>query len=180
MPRDHRYVQLKFSLALSVCLALVLNASLYKGQTQPHPELNKDVILTVDGEVEHSLKLTLGDLQGLTRLKSRVKDPDGTEAAFEGVPLIEILRLAGAKVGEQLRGKNLVNYLVVKAADGYQVVFALPELDPAFTDRLILLADHRDQKPLAAAEGPLRIVVPDEKRRARWVRQVLSLTIRRA
>jgi len=125
------------------------------------------VILTVDGEVEHSLKLTLRDLQGLTRLKTRAKDPDGTEAEFEGVPLIEILKLAGTKVGEQLRGKNLVNYLVVKAADGYQVVFALPELDPAFTDRLVLLADHRDQKPPAAAEGPLRIVVPDEKRRAR-------------
>jgi len=136
---------------------------LCQGQTQARPEVGKDVILTVDGEVEHSLKLTLRDLHGLTRLKSHIKDPDGTEAEFEGVPLIEILKLAGAKVGEQLRGKNLVNYLVVTATDGYQVVFALPELDPAFTDRLVLLADQRDQKPLTTAEGPLRIVVPDEK-----------------
>jgi hypothetical protein len=45
---------------------------------------------------------------------------------------------------------------------------------------VILLADRRDGQPLAAAEGPLRLVVPDEKRHARWVRQVRSCTVRRA
>lgn len=27
------------------------------------------------------------------------------------------------------------------------------------------------------SEGPLRMVIPDEKRQARWVRQVINLTI---
>ena len=36
---------------------------------------------------------------------------------------------------------------------------------------VVLLADHRDGQPLSTAEGPLRLVVPDEKRHARWVRQ---------
>ena len=71
-------------------------------------------------------------------------------------------------------------YLLVEATDGYRVVFALPELDPAFKDRAGLLADRRDGQPLAAAEGPLRLVVPGEKRHARWVRQALSGTIRQA
>ncbi len=79
-----------------------------------------------------------------------------------------------------MRGKNLALYLVVEAADNYRAVFALPELDPAFTERIVLLADRRDDKPLSAAEGALRVVVPDEKRQARWVRQVTSLVIRRA
>jgi hypothetical protein len=35
----------------------------------------------------------------------------------------------------------------------------------------------RDGKPLSETEGPLRIVVPHDKRQARWVRQVTSLTI---
>ena len=74
-------------------------------------------------------------------------------------------------------GKALTTYLLVKAADGYQVVFALPELDPGFTDRVIFLADRRDDKPLSPKEGPLRIIVPGEKRQARWVRQVTSLTV---
>ena len=70
--------------------------------------------------------------------------------------------------------------LVVGAADGYRVVFTLPEIDPAFNDRLILLADRRDQQLLSSEEGPLRLIVPGEKRQARWVRQVTTVTIRRA
>jgi hypothetical protein len=67
--------------------------------------------------------------------------------------------------------------VLVEAADKYQVVFALPELDSLFTDRVILLADTCDGKPLPEKNGPLQIIVPDEKRHARWVRQVKSLTI---
>jgi hypothetical protein len=78
-----------------------------------------------------------------------------------------------------LRGDNLATYVLVRAADGYKVVFPLAELDPAFTDRVVLLAELRDQKPLTDPEGPLRLVIPDEKRRARWVRQVTSVTVER-
>lgn len=79
-----------------------------------------------------------------------------------------------------MRGKSLALYLVVDAADGYRAVFALPELDSAFTDQVIILADRRDGKALSEAEGQWRVVVPSEKRQARWVRQVVSPTIRRA
>lgn len=71
-------------------------------------------------------------------------------------------------------------YVIVDASDGYQVVFALPEFDPDFTDRVILLADKRDGHPLSAPEAPLRIVVPGEKRHARWVREVIDLNIQQA
>ena len=70
-------------------------------------------------------------------------------------------------------------YVVVEAADGYRAVFALAELDPAFTDRVILLADRRDGKPLSTREGPFQIIVPGEKKHARWVRQVIRLKVGR-
>jgi hypothetical protein len=76
-----------------------------------------------------------------------------------------------------LKGKRLASCLLVEAADGYRVVFALPELDPAFTDKRVLLAFLKDGKALDDKEGPYRIVVPDEKRMARWVRQVTTLKI---
>jgi Oxidoreductase molybdopterin binding domain len=99
---------------------------------------------------------------------------------FEGVALVELLQQAGVPLGKDLRGDRMVTCVVVGAADGHRVVFALPEIDPAFSDRLILLADRRDQQPLAPREGPLRLIVPGEKRQARWVRQVTSVTVRRA
>src|SRR5208282_1315454 len=42
---------------------------------------------------------------------------------------------------------------LVGAADGYKVVFAHAEIDPAFGVREIILADKRDGKPLDAKEG---------------------------
>lgn len=54
---------------------------------------------------------------------------------------------------------------------------ALPELDPAFTDKQVVLAFLKNGKPLDDKEGPYRIVIPDEKRMARWVRQVTALKI---
>jgi hypothetical protein len=69
---------------------------------------------------------------------------------------------------------------VASAADGYRAVFALPELDPAFTDGVVLVADKRDGRPLGGEEGPLRLVVAGEKRQARWVRQLTSLSVRTA
>jgi Oxidoreductase molybdopterin binding domain len=54
---------------------------------------------------------------------------------------------------------------------------ALPELDPAFTSKQVLLAFLRNGAPLGAKEGPYRIIVPDEKRMARWVKQVTMLKI---
>ncbi len=45
---------------------------------------------------------------------------------------------------------------------------------------MILLADRRDGQPISTKEGPLRIVVPGEKKFARWVRQVIKLRVGRA
>lgn len=71
----------------------------------------------------------------------------------------------------------MASCLLVEAADGYRVVISLPELDPAFTDKQIILAFLKDGKTLDDKEGPYRIVIPDEKRMARWVRQVTTLKI---
>lgn len=125
------------------------------------------------------MKLSAADIAKLPRKILRTTD-HGTEATFEGVPLVEVLKLAGVEFGETLRGKRLEMYLLIEAGDGYKAVFALPELDPAFTDKLILLADRRDGRLMSNEEGPLRLVIPDEKRHARWVRRVVGLIVRRA
>jgi len=153
-------------------------AMLASGQTTPAE--NAAVSLSVGGEVERPLNLTAADLARLPRRSLRAKGHDGKEAEFEGVPVVEILQLAGVKFGDGLRGKNLALYLLVEASDNYRAVYALPELDPAFTDKIILLADKRDGKPLDSKEGPLRIVVPDEKRQSRWVRQVIKFVVKRS
>jgi DMSO/TMAO reductase YedYZ molybdopterin-dependent catalytic subunit len=167
-----RIVQALLFLGVLLCSAVAF------GQTSPATAANT-ILLTVGGEVAQPLELTASDLAKLPRRSVKAKAHDGKEALFEGVEPADVLMLAGVKFGEHLRGKDLALFLVVGAADGYRAVFALPELDHAFTDRIVILADRRDGKPLAEKEGPLRIVVADEKREARWVRQVITFTIRR-
>lgn len=139
-----------------------------------------DVLLTVGGEVPSSLKLTRADLDKFARHTVRAKDHDGKEYNYEGVAIIDLLQKAGVKFGDALRGKALATYLLVEAADGYQAVYSLPELDSSVNERLILLADKQEGAAFPANVGPLKIIVPGDKTHARWVRQVKSFTIARA
>jgi hypothetical protein len=132
--------------------------------------------LTVQIEDGKPTVLTRADIEALPHVKVSTS-ASGAAATFEGVALEAVLEKAGVEFGASLKGKRLASYLLVGAADDYRVVIALPELDPAFTDKQVVLAFLKDGKPLDEKEGPYRIVIPDEKRMARWVRQVTTLKI---
>lgn len=134
--------------------------------------------LSVTGEVKTPLLLTSSDFQSLERTEVTAKDRDGKEHRYAGVPLTVILRKAGATLGGELRGENLSKYIIAKAGDGYEVLFSLAEVDAEFSGRTILVADSVDGTPLPQGVGPFRLVIPDEKRPARWIRELKSIEIR--
>lgn len=121
--------------------------------------------------------LSAESLAGLPRREVTVNEEHGGPATYSGVDLGAVLARAGVPHGEALRGRLLAAYAVVVASDGYRVVFALPELDPAVTGKVVLLADQRNGGPLAAGLAPFRIVVPDEKRHARWIRNAVEVDV---
>ncbi|HZW93894.1 MAG TPA: molybdopterin-dependent oxidoreductase [Candidatus Eremiobacteraceae bacterium] len=132
--------------------------------------------LSIQTETGKQTVLTRSDIEALPHTNV-VTGAAETSATFTGVSLRAVLEKAGVSLGESLRGKRLASCLLVEAADGYRVVFALPEIDSAFNEKQIVLAFLRNGKPLDEKEGPYRIVVPDEKRMARWIRQVTTLKI---
>jgi hypothetical protein len=132
--------------------------------------------ITVQNEAGATVKITAAEITSMPHQGISVQD-HGKTVHFEGVPLRLVLEKAGVTFGETMRGKRLAACLLVEAADGYKVLIALPELDPGFTDRVILLADKADGHPLDSKEGPFRVVVPGEQRAARWVRQVTALKV---
>lgn len=133
--------------------------------------------LSISGEVKIPLELKLTDLASFKQVSHKVKDRDGKEHLFAGVSLIEILEKAGVTTGAQLRGENLKKYLLISAADGYEVLYSLAEIDPEFTDQVILLAITKDGQPLGNGEGPFRIITPNDKKPARWIREVRSIKV---
>lgn len=133
--------------------------------------------LAVTGDIATPLKLKAEDLAAMPREKVIIPDQDGTKVEYEGVALREILKKAGAPLGSQLRGSALTTYVLAKASDGYQVVFTLGEIDAAFGNEKIVVADQRDGKPLFEYQGPFRLVCPDDKAGARSVRMLETLEI---
>lgn len=61
--------------------------------------------------------------------------------------------------------------------DGYRVAFSLVEVDMSIASSEVFVVFERDGKPLPSDLGPIRLVVPTDKRGARWVRQLASLTV---
>jgi DMSO/TMAO reductase YedYZ molybdopterin-dependent catalytic subunit len=136
------------------------------------------VILKIGGNVSTPLEVTAADLKNMPRKTLTVANPHEKKSeTYEGVLLQTLLARAGAPQGHDLRGPAMATYLLAEASDGYRVVFSLAELDADFTDAQVLVADTLDGAPLGANLGPLRLVVPQDKRPARWVRMLKSLIV---
>jgi DMSO/TMAO reductase YedYZ molybdopterin-dependent catalytic subunit len=137
--------------------------------------------LKVSGAVSTPLTLTVADLKAMPRKTLTVLNPHEKKTEkYEGVALEEILRKAGVPQGDALRGPSMATYVLAEATDGYRVVFSLAELDSGIADSEVMVADTLDGAALGGKLGPFRLVAPHEKRPARWVRMLKSLTVVRA
>ena len=161
------------ALSVSACLAIFSFHQKSAAQTPaPVPQLK------ITGAVSTPLSLTVADLKGLPRTTLHVTNPhENKSETYEGVLLEELLKRAGAPHGDQLRGKLMTSFVIAEAEDGYKVVFALAELDSGIANSEVLVADTLDGAPLDAKLGPFRLVAPHDKRPARWVRMLKSITV---
>ena len=144
-------------------------------QTQQTPAA---AVLKVGGAVATPLALTSEDLKKMPRKTLSVLNPhENKTEVYEGVLVEDLLKRAGTPQGENRRGAALAAYVLFEAEDGYRVVFSIAELDSGIIDSGVLVADTVDGAPLAAKQGPFRLVAPHEKRPARWVRMLKSITV---
>jgi len=139
------------------------------------------VTLKIGGAVSTPLALTSEDLKKMPRKRLSVVNPHNNKTeVYEGVLVEDLLKKAGVPQGEDLRGPALATYVVFEAEDGYRVVFSIAELDPGIIDSGVIVADTMDGAALPAKQGPLRVVAPHERRPARWVRMLKTITVVRA
>ena len=116
------------------------------------------------------------DLAGLPRQPALLV-AHGKTIACTGVPLAVLLARAGVPAGEALRGPALASVVIATGKDGYRAVFSLAEIDAKLGNKPVFVVDRCAGAPLAAEDGPLRLVVPGEVRAARSVRQLVALRV---
>ena len=147
----------------------------------PAAQPASEAALTVGGDIPTPLSLSLDDLRQMPRKKLTVTNSHNRkQETYEGVPLADLLKRAGMLQGEKLRGAAMTDYVIAEGADGYRALFAAAELDSSFQDSDVIVADTMDGAPLGPREGPLKLVAPHDKRPARWVRMLRSITIGKA
>jgi DMSO/TMAO reductase YedYZ molybdopterin-dependent catalytic subunit len=134
----------------------------------------------IGGAVTTPFTVTMEEMKKMPRKTLRIENTRAKKTdVYEGVPLEALLQKAGVPQGDQIRGAAMTTYVLVEAADDYRVIFSLAELDSGFLDSEVLLADTMDGAPLAADQGPFKLVAPHEKRPARWAKMVKSITVGR-
>jgi hypothetical protein len=116
------------------------------------------------------------DLAGLPRQPALLV-AHGQTISCEGVPLAALLARAGIPAGEALRGTALASVIIATGKDGYRIVFSLAEIDAKLGNNSVFVVDRCAGAPVAADDGPLRLVVPGEARAARSVRQLVALRV---
>jgi DMSO/TMAO reductase YedYZ molybdopterin-dependent catalytic subunit len=164
--------------AATVLLLVALTSLLFLDRFVSAQDSAPAPVLKIAGNVSTPLELSAADLKVMPRKVVTVNNPhDKKSETYEGVPLQALLLKAGAPQGHDMRGPTMATYLLAEAADGYRVLFSLAELDADFTDNQVLVADTLDGAPLGSNVGPLRLVVPQDKRPARWIRMLKSLTV---
>jgi len=150
-------------------LALVLAA--------PIAALAQEGALQVVGLDGTTSELTLSAIAALPSREISVTSEKGEAATYGCAKLSDALDVALATSRPDLKGKDMLDGVIASATDGAEVLFTLAELDPAFGNAEVFLCNQKNHQGLSGNEAPLRIVVPGDKRHARWLRQVMKLRL---
>jgi hypothetical protein len=135
------------------------------------------LLLTAD-PYHAPLVLSPADFRALPHITITVHNGHtNTAETYAGVPLATLLAKVNAPLGKELHGEAMTSYVVASGSDGYSVVLSLAEVDPSFHEGQVIVADTRDGQPLGKS-GPFQLIVSDDKRPARWVHNLESITLK--
>jgi hypothetical protein len=149
------------------------------GSPTVSPLSAKDGLLVLAYPYHDQTVFSLAELRAMPRITVTLHDPHtNADESYTGVRMAELLSKVGAPLGSELRGEALTNYIVATGSDDYQVVLALGEIDPSFHPGEVVVADTMDGKPLDPHSGPLKLVVTEDKRPARSVRNLTTVELK--
>ena len=134
------------------------------------------LVLSADG-YHAPVALSQADFRALPHITIKVHNGHtNADETYSGVLLATLLALVRAPIGTEFHREALTSYLIASGSDGYSVVLSLAEIDPSFHGGQVLVADARAGLPLAKS-GPFQLIVSEDRRPARWVRNLDSIAL---
>ena len=75
-----------------------------------------------------------------------------------------------------MHGAFFMTGIIAEGTDGYKFLYSIAEVDPTVHTGRILVADTLDGKPIAA-NGAFKMISTEEKRPARWMRNLNKISV---
>lgn len=133
--------------------------------------------LKIQGLNEKSITLTPEEFAALPHKAVSVFNAHSKiNETYSGVQLADLLAKVGVPLGEQVKGKLFLTGVVAEGTDKYDVLYALAEIDPSIHAGDVIVADSVDNHKLEK-DGAFKIVSTEERRPARWVRNLTLITV---
>jgi DMSO/TMAO reductase YedYZ molybdopterin-dependent catalytic subunit len=136
----------------------------------------------LSGDVFTPATYTLSKLQALTQTTETATyhGPSGTVTdTYTGVTLWNLIQAAGLVTDASIKNDVLRKYALVTGSDGYEAIFPLGEIDPAFGNQqdLVAISDTGGELGVGGPDGFARIVVPGDTAGGRYVSNITSIRI---
>lgn len=117
-------------------------------------------------------RITLEQVRGLPQHSAAVTSKDGETHHYRGALLQRVMEAVCPSIAEMDKHARTRSAVKVTAGDDFAAVLGAMELDSTFKTRPVLLAWERDGMPLDAHFGPFQLIVPEDLRHSRNVRNV--------
>lgn len=125
-----------------------------------------------------TLVLSAAELAALPRVEIRLAgNAPSDSSTVSGVRLWDVIQRLGVPAAEASGRQRAVMTVVLTGRDSQRAVLAMVEVDPSFSTETILLVERRNGAPLADVEGAWRAIVPNDRRHARWIRDVVGIEV---
>ena len=156
---------------------LCCGAAVAAAQQMEHSAPTPSTQLTIKTYAGKTLTLSPEELAALPHKSVSVFNAHSkANETYSGVPLADLLSKVGVPLGESVRGKLFLTGVVASGADGYGVLYSLAEVDPSIHTGDVIVADTLDGKKLEK-DGAFKMVSSEERRPARWVRNLASISV---
>jgi hypothetical protein len=130
--------------------------------------------LRVPGKADRAI--TPASLLDTGSMNVVVELTDGDSIVYHGRPLLDVVEKAGVDTRSMAgQRKTAPAIVVVKARDGYTVVFSVGELLMHRADPRVFLVSETAAGPLPENEGPVRLIVRGDRVRSPYALRDVEL-----
>jgi hypothetical protein len=165
------------AVALLLLIGMGGQSALFAQGMDHHQASEPSTQLTLRGLDGKTVSLTAEEIATLPHKTISVfNSHTKANETYSGVALSDLLAKIGVPRGEEVKGKLFMTAVIAAGTDKYRVLYALAEVDPSIHTGDVIVADSVDGQKLGK-EGAFKMVSTEERRPARWVRNLTEISV---